>query len=173
MLLYLQMIESEKEQSEFKEIYEKYKGLMFYVANNILHNEHDAEDAVHQSFVYVLENLKKFYKFDCREMRYNLVTLVRWRAIDLLRRKSGEEAIEYRDELTGTEIPLPGDHGLADAMAKLPPQYREVLVLRYDSGYRVAEIAKMKGKSHCAIEKTLERAKQRLRTLLKEDGVEI
>ncbi len=53
------MIESEKEQSEFKEIYEKYKGLMFYVANNILHNEHDAEDAVHQSFVYVLENLEK------------------------------------------------------------------------------------------------------------------
>ena len=173
MLLYLQMIESEKEESEFKNIYEKYKGLMFYVANNILHNEHDAEDAVHQSFVYVLENLEKFYKFDCRKMRYNLVTLVRWRAIDLFRKRNDEAMVEYSDELGGVDIPLSGEHGLFEALMKLPPQYREVLILRHESGYRVEEIAKMKGKSLRAIEKTLERAKKELRRLLKEDGIEI
>ncbi|MGN0335849.1 MAG: hypothetical protein ACI4DV_09385 [Lachnospiraceae bacterium] len=32
----------------FEILYYRYQGLMFHVANEILHNEYDAEDAVHQ-----------------------------------------------------------------------------------------------------------------------------
>ena len=56
MLIYMMMIDSESDQSKFEQIYMKYKGLMFYVANDILHNEHDAEDAVHQAFIKIAEN---------------------------------------------------------------------------------------------------------------------
>ena len=60
MLIYLQMIESEEEQSKFKAIYEKYKDLMFYVANDILHNEHDAEDAVQETLLRYLQRSPEF-----------------------------------------------------------------------------------------------------------------
>ena len=43
-MIYLQMIESEEDKVKFEEIYLKYKALMFYTANKILHNEQDAED---------------------------------------------------------------------------------------------------------------------------------
>ena len=59
MLIYLQMIDTPEERSKFEQIYLEYKGLMFHVAYDILHNEQDAEDAVHQAFVKVAENIKK------------------------------------------------------------------------------------------------------------------
>lgn len=51
MLLYLQMLETPEEKSLFEQIYLEYRGLMYHVAYEILHNDQDAEDAVHQAFV--------------------------------------------------------------------------------------------------------------------------
>ena len=173
MLIYLQMIESEADQSKFKAIYEMYKGLMFYVANSILHNDHDAEDAVHQAFLSILKNLSKISEIDCHKTRSYIVNMVEWRAIDLLRSRTRMESVEYNDDIMGRRIPMPGDHGLADAMASLPSQYRQVLLLRYDNGYSAQEIGKMLGKSQVAVRKIIERAKRELRILLEKDGVEI
>lgn len=59
MIIYLQMLETPEEKSKFEQLYLEYKGLMFHVAYEILHNEQDAEDAVHQAFVKIAENIKK------------------------------------------------------------------------------------------------------------------
>lgn len=67
MLIYLQMIESEQDQVKFLQLYERYRGLMFYVANQILHSEQDAEDAVYEAFVSIIENLKKFLMWSVRK----------------------------------------------------------------------------------------------------------
>jgi RNA polymerase sigma-70 factor (ECF subfamily) len=55
---------------------------------------------------------------------------------------------------------------VARAMAQLPPATREVLALRYDAGFTAAEIAELTGKSEVAVRKELQRARDRLRTLL-------
>ena len=59
MLVYLSLIESDEDKSKFEKIYERYKGLMFYTAMQILNHKQDAEDAVHQAFVSIIENLDK------------------------------------------------------------------------------------------------------------------
>lgn len=59
MIIYLQMIESDEDKSKLEQLYIMYKGLMFHVAMKILKNEFDAEDAVHQAFLSLIENLKK------------------------------------------------------------------------------------------------------------------
>lgn len=59
MLLYLQMLETPEKKSLFEQIYLEYRGLMYHVAYEILHNDQDAEDAVHQAFVKIVENIKK------------------------------------------------------------------------------------------------------------------
>lgn len=51
--------------------------------------------------------------------------------------------MEFWESTYGIEIPLPGDHGLADAMARLPAAYRDILLLRYYNGYSVREISSM------------------------------
>lgn len=62
---------------------------------------------------------------------------------------------ELDDVVCGIEIPLPGDNGLADAMAKLPARYRELLLLRYDMGYSAKEIAAMLSMKTETVQKVL------------------
>ncbi len=57
MLIHLSVIESEDDRSKFEVIYERYRGLMFYTAMQILNHQQDAEDAVHQAFVSIIENM--------------------------------------------------------------------------------------------------------------------
>ena len=60
LALYLQMLDTPEEKIRFEQIYEKYRGLMYHVADNILHNRQDAEDAVHNAFLQIIKHFKKF-----------------------------------------------------------------------------------------------------------------
>ena len=77
MLIYLQMIETPEDQSKFEQIYEKYLGLMYHVALKILENHEDAEDAVHQAFVSIAENIKTIHPADCPETKSVTISFVR------------------------------------------------------------------------------------------------
>ena len=87
MLIYLQMIETPEEKSKFEQIYLQYKGLMFHVAFQILHNEQDAEDAVHQAFVKIAENIRKIDQPVCPKTHGYVVTIVENKAIDQYRKQ--------------------------------------------------------------------------------------
>lgn len=173
MLIYLQMIESDEDRSKFVFLYKKYKGLMFFVAHEILQNKNDAEDVVHHAFLTILKNLSKISEINCPKTRSYIVIIVKRKAIDLIRSRKHETGEDYNDAVNGMTVPPPGDHGLADAIAKLPAQYRQVLLLRYDNGYSVREIGKFLGKSTEAVQKMIERAKAELRALLEKDGIEL
>ncbi len=62
MLVYLQMIDLEENQSKFKRIYDKYRWLMFSIALKILHNREDAEDALQNAFIAIA---KDFFNICC------------------------------------------------------------------------------------------------------------
>ena len=51
LVYYLQMLDTPEEKIRFEQIYLKYRGLMYQVADGILHNRQDAEDAVHNAFL--------------------------------------------------------------------------------------------------------------------------
>lgn len=170
MLIYLQMIESEEDKSKFIELYNQYRYLMFSVANRILKNEYDAEDAVHQAFVSIIDNLNKIGAVDCPETRSYVVIITENKAIDIIRSRKHLAGEELNDAIHGIEIPLPGDNGLADAMAKLPARYREVLLLRFDNGYNTKELAKMLGMTQGSVQKLIWRAKDALKKQLEKDG---
>ena len=76
MLIYMMMLETPEEKSLFEQIYLEYRGLMFHVAYEILHNEQDAEDAVHQAFVKIAENIKKIDTPVCPKTHSYVVTIV-------------------------------------------------------------------------------------------------
>ena len=59
MLIYLQMIDGPEDRSKFEQLYLAYRGLMYFIAESILGNEQDAEDAVHDAFVSVAKNISK------------------------------------------------------------------------------------------------------------------
>ena len=65
MLIYLQMIETPEDRSKFETLYEEYRDVMYAVAKKILRNNMDAEDALHQAFVNIAENMEKISESLC------------------------------------------------------------------------------------------------------------
>ena len=165
--LYLQMLDSEEEQSRFTQLYLLCRNLMFRAAIRLLHNETDAEDAVHQAFLAVLQHFSKIHKIDGPETKAYVVIITERKAIDMLRARK-RFTDEDLDELENTAISPPGDGGLADAMAGLPRRYREALLLHCLHGYSTAELASLWNMKQASVQKLLWRAKQLLRERMEE-----
>lgn len=173
MLIYLAMIETAEEQDRFERIYLKYRYLMLHVATKILQNHHDAEDAVHQAFLSVIQNMDKFSDVESPKTRSLLVIIVERKSIDILRKRQRENFVELNEDILGIEIPEPNDYGLADAISRLPAHYREVLLMRYDNGLTNREIANLLGITESGVRKILGRAKRALRSELQKEGITI
>lgn len=170
MLIYLQMIESDLDKRKFEQIYLQYRGLMFYVANRILKNQQDAEDAVHQAFVRIAENIEKISEPVCPKTRALVVTIVERVSIDQYRRQKRRPVIEFDEETAGLQVELPEEHGLPSAIVRLSARYRQVILLKYDMGYSNIEIAQIMGLTPVNVEKLLQRAKAKLKDVLREEG---
>lgn len=170
MFLYLQMIEGDEDKTKFVQLYERYSGFMFAVAHQVLNNDSDAEDAVHQAFLSVIKNLKKVHKVDSLETKGYLAIITERKAIDIIRKNKKYVSLDSIEHIPGIEITISDHDTLADAMSKLPGHYREVLLLRYYHGYTAKEIGELLDASSDTIQKTLWRAKQALRQQLQLGG---
>lgn len=171
MLVYLKMIETPEERSKFEQLYLEYKNIMFHVAFNILHNEQDAEDAVHQAFVKIAENIKKIGEPKCPKTSSYIVIIVERKAIDLYRRNKSHPTVGLNEELAGIAAPYEGDNTLTRCILNLPARYREMILLRYRHGYSVREVSHMLGISLPAAIKLDQRAKIKLRELCEKEGL--
>lgn len=173
MFVYLAMIDTPDDQQKFERIYNQYRFLMLYVAEKILQHREDAEDAVHQAFISIIRNLEKVIEVDSPKTRSYIVIITERKAIDILRQNRRRSEVELNEETAGIEIPFEEDHPLAAAMAKLPAHYREILLLRYDNGFAVKEIAPILGITQSGVRKLIARAKDALQKELEKEGVEL
>lgn len=171
MFVYMMMIDSPEDQSKFEKVYLQYKGLMYYVAYDILGNEQDAEDAVHNAFVKIAENIQKIYEPMCPKTKNFVVTIVEHKAIDLYRANQKRKTVEYLDEVGGISVDAQDLHGLAYCMAKLPPRYRQIILLKYHHGFTCREIAKQLDMTEANAIKLDQRAKNKLLKICEEEGV--
>ena len=169
MIFYLAMIDSPDDQTKFERIYTKYRYLMLHVANQVLQNHHDAEDAVHQAFISIIENLGKISEVDSPKTRSFVVIITERKAIDILRQKNRRQAFELNENVSGIEIPLPQDNPIAAAIATLPAHYREVLLMRFDNGYTTKEIGSFLNITDSGVRKLIGRAKKALQDALEKE----
>jgi RNA polymerase sigma-70 factor (ECF subfamily) len=165
------MIDSTTEQSKFEKIYYEYKGLMFYVTYDILHNKEDAEDAVHLAFVKIAENIEKIINPICPKTKSYVVTIAENIAIDLYRKKHRHTTIELNEEISGISVEYNGSNALTACLLKLPANYREIILLKYYHGYTSKEIAKMLRLSESNVIKIDQRAKKKLLAFCKEEEI--
>lgn len=171
MMIYLQMIDDPKDRVKFEQVYSHYKGLMHHIAYDVLKNNRDAEDAVHEAVVALIENIEKISSVYCHGTKSYIVTIVENKAIDIYRRKQGHPTGELMEELEGVTVEYEIDDGLARCILKLPARYREVILLHYEQGVPYSEIAQLMGISQPAVRKLAQRARDRLETICKEEGV--
>lgn len=171
MLVYMALIDSPADRSKFERIYMQYRTLMVTIAFGVLHNHHDAEDAVHQAFIKVAEHITEIEEAICPKTRAYVVTIAENKAIDIYRQKQRHPQLEYCDAMAGMTIEYYGSNVLAACMTKLPARERELILLKYKYGYTNEEVAELLGLTKSNAIKVDQRAKKKLRELCEEEGL--
>ncbi len=176
MLVFLSAVGDRVDQDKFEQLYHMYRQLMFYTANSILHDAGMAEDAVHQAFIRVLDNMGKIGEVDCPQTKNFLVIIVRNIAINIYndRKRKTTASLDELENWMPDPSAAPADAveakegmmHLASLLEQMPEGYRSVLLLRYDNGYSAAEIANILMLSEENVKKRLQRAKKKLQALL-------
>ena len=175
LILFLSMLETEEDKNKFTLLYEKYRKLMFYIANQILKDEYLAEDAVTQTFVKIIENFDNISEVDCHKTKSYLVIMVRNCAINLYRQRKNHPTVSLNEDV---ELMNDGHFEfdemdlLMKSIVRLPIIYRDILTLKYVQEFSNQEIAQMLGISESTVRKRLQRAKEKIRNFLSEETSE-
>jgi RNA polymerase sigma-70 factor (ECF subfamily) len=156
------------------QLYDRYGGLMHALARRILGDAREAEDLVHDVF---LEAWRQAADFDPARgsVRAWLVLRLRSRALD--RRKSAgfarvdsldaERDLEPRADAAEDPTLSPDREAIRRALAALPPDQRQVLVLGYFEGLSSSEIAARLGTPIGTVKSRVAAAMTRLRAALR------
>lgn len=145
-MIYLSMIETEDDKITFEHLYIEYRERMYDIAYDILGNDFDAEDAVHQAFVNIAKNFTKISQYSCKEMQRYIVIISRNAAIDIYNHNKNfsEKTIEYNDDMViDDSVFEDADYSdLKRAIELLSSTDQDVMYLFYFRSMPAKEIAK-------------------------------
>lgn len=170
LVYYLQMLDTPEEKIRFEQIYLKYRGLMYHVADNILHNRQDAEDAVHNAFLRIIKKFSKFQNTPPKELAPQIVVITKNEAVSLLRKKKDIIPLEDWDGFAETVEDVNGYHALVETFTHLPQTYRAAMEMKLLLGYSDGEIATKLGLSKTAVSVRISRGRQLLRAVVTREG---
>lgn len=180
--LYLALLERPEENAAFEDIYNAYKGKMMAIAYNILGNHHDSEEAVSQAFFAVARNFRKISGKSIGEREAYLNIITKNAALDIYRQRNTRDALpiedieDMPDENTDVSDEVLSDIGynrVVEAIKALPELYSEALYLFNVTGLSVREISSSLGIAENVVKKRLQRAREKLRDILTEEGIAV
>jgi RNA polymerase sigma factor (sigma-70 family) len=153
-------------------IYEKYLNYLLTLAMALLHNQSEAEDVVHDVFVSFAESAAEFKLMG--NLKSYLTICVVNRTRDLIRSSVRESILVNKQESTEADFNRPENliisteesKRLNRAIAQIPDQQREVIVLRLKGQMRFREIAKLQGVSVNTIQGRYRYGLEKLRSFL-------
>jgi RNA polymerase sigma-70 factor, ECF subfamily len=146
----------------------------FNLARWLMRNEQDAQDAVQEACLRAFRFFPSFHGGDGRAWLMKIVrnSCYTWLQVN----RPLQDAAEFDENLflpdsrvpNPEEVVLQNDSGLRvrTAIEKLPPNFREVLILRELEGMSYKEIAHITGMPAGTVMSTLSRARRRLLQVL-------
>ncbi len=180
---FLALLNEETDRRLFEQIYMNHRKQMFAVARSYLQNDADAEDAVHDVFLRVAsscwDTVRKIENE--ADLRAYLLKAVKYTSLNVLDRRarrdlSLEDAVFEQDPPDRTEDETfasvcadMDEERLLAAIERLPEIYRDALYFRFVLQFSAAETARAMGQSLAATKKQIQRGKQKLLALLRED----
>ena len=175
--LFILAIENPNDKSKVERLYNTYSKHMFYVAYDILKDKYLSEDAVHQSFLKVIDNLHKIDENNCHKTKGFLVVICRNVAIDMYNQKLDlnidDEMFHNIEDKSSYVINIALEDEFLNEfkgkICKLKPIYRDVILLKYSHNMVNDEIAKLLDISSVNVRKRLERAKKMLIELIEKE----
>ena len=151
---------------DFEAFVIKHENKLYRTALAIMGNISDAEDVVQEAFLRAYEKAPEF-QTDNHEKAW----LIR-ETVNLCNSRLRSPWRKRREPLLASyPAAEPEQHELLEHILSLPPKYRAVIHLFYYEGYSVKEIAGLTGQKESTVRSLLTRARQKLKSVLKEDNI--
>jgi RNA polymerase sigma-70 factor (ECF subfamily) len=176
--LYLAMVDTDEDRSFVEMLYTKYQRDMYGVAISIFHNKSDAEDAVHEAFLRIIENLDKIKLISADKLRYYLVIISRNTSLNILKKRNNKNE-PVREDLDNIEDPeriediIDAKFGAAKIKGyihKLKETDFEVIFMWLILELSSAEIASILNISLGAARQRLHKAKKNFRAIIESEN---
>ena len=175
----LAMIDSDSDRDFVSALYKQYEQMLYRVAFNILHNRTDAEDAVQDTFVRIIDNLDKIRNISSNETGFYLVIIVKNISINKINKKKRHPEVDIYElydiqsdcSVEDTMLQKVDSELIRNALSELPDDDYEILFLYLIREYSPTEISELFGISANTVRQRIFRAKQRLIKLLEKRGV--
>lgn len=151
---------------EFVNMVEYHKVSLYRFAKSILKNDTEVEDAISEAILKAYKNKNKLKNKD--SFKPWMMRIVANECYDLIKRKNRFDLRDNLDTLNLVHIDKEYS-GLRDVIDDLNEEFSSVLVLFYYEDMSIKEISKVLEISEGTVKSRLNRAKSKLKVLLKED----
>jgi RNA polymerase sigma-70 factor (ECF subfamily) len=153
-------------------IYEKYKSDLFSLANSLLHDVNAAEDVVHDVFVSFVKSADEFQLTG--SLKGYLLTCVANLSRDRVRARKREPIGLSKTDMAIPDYKIPSQalisaeelHRLREAIANIPYEQREVVILHLQGKRTFRQIAESQGIAVSTVQSRYRYGLEKLRSLL-------
>ncbi|MBD5128515.1 MAG: sigma-70 family RNA polymerase sigma factor [Ruminococcaceae bacterium] len=162
-----------------KELFGTHKKMMFNIAFGILHNRSDAEDAVQDAFLSIINNIEKISRIPCREKVFYIVTIIENVSINKANKKKRhptEDIEEHFEIASDYSVEKKADEALLikeikSALTELSDRDYSIIYLYAFKQMTPKEIANEFGIREKNIHTYIDRARKRLIKILNGRGI--
>ena len=180
---YLAMMNTEEDRQFVAQLFEKYQQMMYSITYNILHNKYDAEEAVGNAILNIMESnsLQKMQTFDVKHREAYIAKTAKNAALKIYnkRKKNNENSMnEYytdSDNIDTTEEEVLSSltaQEIKSAINELSENDHNILELYYLHGMSYDEIARDLDITPENVRQRIHRARKRLMKILEERGIQ-
>lgn len=173
----MKLNQSKKEEEALTKLYLEHKKAMFGAAYSILNDVNAAEDAVQEAMLRLIRFYHRMPLHSASKTRAYILKVVKNTAKDIYQLRKQNQYCEINEDIEAgidadplsSIIERQGLNAIQEKISKLPKMYREVISLRYLSGYSSAQISETLKVSDEKVYNRISRGRKILKERLKED----
>jgi len=169
---------SERDGTEFEDLYYKYKNLVYHIALGILKDSFYAEDAASETFFNLAKSFNRIKTLESKQLGWYVAAAAKNTSLNLLEKRSKtDKNIEYDSITEAVAAEEKGYSVVIDKLVytdllkvidNLPQQQKSIFLYKYYYELSVKEIASLMGLKENTVTVNLYRAKKKLSGWLKE-----
>ena len=163
--VYLMMIDNSDDKVKFEKVYKNFKNIMLNRAYEIVKERQLAEDAVHNAFLKIINNLPKIYDADSNETKWYVIVIVTNEAKKIYNKENKILKAELTDMESDFNLEaIVEDKNIVEKVKReiglLPEIYRDTMSLKYYNELSNKEISSVLSIPIPTVKKRLQRGKK-------------
>ena len=158
----LMIADDDESVKKFEYIFNSFGKQMLYVANSVLHNKQDAEDAVQDALIRIASHINDIDLDNSAKVRRYVLTAAKNAAKDIIKRKSSRAVTVDLDAAYGVasgDIDNCGYEEIIECIRSMDPLYRDVLYYRFVEEMSEKDIADLLGRKYGTVKVQINRGR--------------